>query len=292
MKRNDTVYNASEAILSLSYGKDSIACLGAIEELGWPLHRIIHAEVWATDTIPADLPPMVEFKSKADAIIKERWGITVEHVCATTTYEEVFYKKFQSGKRAGQTIGFPHTMGAWCNSRLKVQALNEAKKLTYEDVFYQRFGQGKREGEIYGFPFLRGPWCNNKLKRDVLRAAERDKRLFGMLALPMMSLKGSLGSMKQTRYLRLLKSVGLRKNAGNGAKRTACCRRYTQRLRVAGAGSATIKVWISYASCAEITLNIGRCCSNGMQIALLPSRRTVIPCATMTAGFHWRTREL
>ena len=68
-----------EHILSLSYGKDSLACLGAIEELGLPLDRIVHAEVWATDTIPADLPPMVEFKKKADAIIKERWGIEVEH---------------------------------------------------------------------------------------------------------------------------------------------------------------------------------------------------------------------
>lgn len=29
-----------EHILSLSYGKDSLACLGAIEELGWPLDRI------------------------------------------------------------------------------------------------------------------------------------------------------------------------------------------------------------------------------------------------------------
>ena len=46
-----------EHVLSLSYGKDSLACLGAIEELGWPLDRIVHAEVWATDTIPADLPP-------------------------------------------------------------------------------------------------------------------------------------------------------------------------------------------------------------------------------------------
>lgn len=45
-----------EHILSLSYGKDSLACLGAIEKLGWPLDRIVHAEVWATDTIPADLP--------------------------------------------------------------------------------------------------------------------------------------------------------------------------------------------------------------------------------------------
>lgn len=53
-------------VLSLSYGKDSLACLGAIRLLGLPLDRIVHAEVWATDTIPADLPPMVEFKKKAD----------------------------------------------------------------------------------------------------------------------------------------------------------------------------------------------------------------------------------
>lgn len=43
----------SEYILSLSYGKDSMACLGAIEKLGLPLTRIITSEVWATDTIQA-----------------------------------------------------------------------------------------------------------------------------------------------------------------------------------------------------------------------------------------------
>ena len=63
-----------EHILSLSYGKDSLACFGAIEELGWPLDRIIHAEVWATDTIPADLPPMVEFKEVAKFIKDEGFG--------------------------------------------------------------------------------------------------------------------------------------------------------------------------------------------------------------------------
>jgi hypothetical protein len=78
-------------VLSLSYGKDSLACLGAIDELGLPLDRIVHAEVWATDTISADLPPMVEFKAKADSIIKERWGIEVEHK-KTKTYEHFFYK--------------------------------------------------------------------------------------------------------------------------------------------------------------------------------------------------------
>ena len=78
-------------ILSLSYGKDSLACLGAIEQLGWPLDRIVHAEIWATDTIPADLPPMVDFKAKADKIIKERWGIEVEHYRGNCTFAQGFY---------------------------------------------------------------------------------------------------------------------------------------------------------------------------------------------------------
>ena len=116
-----------EHILSLSYGKDSLACLGAIEHLGWPLDRIVHAEVWATDTIPADLPPMVEFKAKADAIIKERWGIEVEHIRADVSYEEQFYSVFQRGKRKGTIYGWPYLFGNWCQSGLKVAALDKAK---------------------------------------------------------------------------------------------------------------------------------------------------------------------
>lgn len=84
----------TEYILSLSYGKDSLACLGAIKELGWPLDRIVHAEVWATDDIPADLPPMVEFKRKADEWILEHFGIQVEHVCATKRERETNLRKY------------------------------------------------------------------------------------------------------------------------------------------------------------------------------------------------------
>ena len=90
-----------EYILSLSYGKDSLACLGAIEQLGLPLDRIIHAEVMATDTIPADLPPMIEFKSRADRIIKERWGIEVEHIRHKLTYEQMFYRPISRGGGGG-----------------------------------------------------------------------------------------------------------------------------------------------------------------------------------------------
>ena len=113
-----------EHILSLSYGKDSMACFGACELLGWPIDRVVTADVWATDTIPADLPPMVEFKSKADKIIKERWGIEVEHVRAKRCYQDVFYMTCESdGERGGKIYGWPYQRGPWCNSRLKQHVL-------------------------------------------------------------------------------------------------------------------------------------------------------------------------
>lgn len=121
-----------EHILSLSYGKDSLACLGAIEQLGLPLDRIVHAEVWATDTIPADLPPMVEFKKKADAIIKERYGIVVEHYKAKHCFESAFYRKRGDTGRAtkfdGKMYGWPMRKGQWCLQQLKLPALSKATK--------------------------------------------------------------------------------------------------------------------------------------------------------------------
>lgn len=119
-----------EHILSLSYGKDSMACFGACELLGWPIDRVVTAEVWATDTIPADLPQMVEFKEKADKIIKERWGIEVEHIRAKVSYEEQFYK-IRKRKIGGTSIyGFPCVRGAWCNRALKLSVLEKFEKLS------------------------------------------------------------------------------------------------------------------------------------------------------------------
>ena len=120
----------SEHILSLSYGKDSMACFGACDVLGWPIDRVVTAEVWATDTIPADLPPMVEFKAKADKIIKERWGIEVEHVRAKRTYEERFYtaKNEKAKNRPGMIYGWPFFLGAWCNSDVKMPPLKAVEK--------------------------------------------------------------------------------------------------------------------------------------------------------------------
>ena len=187
-------------IASLSYGKDSLAMLHVIcDVLKLPLTRIITADVWATETIPAELPPMVEFKEKADRIIKERWGIEVEHFCATkkngtkNSYNSQFYTKVGEkiiNKRTevfaephtchnpGGKIdiyGFPMRMGAWCNSKLKIEALNNAKK-TYEDVFYHVRESGKREGQIAGFPYQNAPECNSELKRPVFKEIEKQAR--------------------------------------------------------------------------------------------------------------------
>lgn len=146
-------------ILSLSYGKDSLACLEAIKLLGLPLDRIIHAEVWATDTIPADLPPMVDFKKKADKIIKERYGIAVEHIAAVErervlSYEDLFYREFETGKRCGTIYGFPFKNGAWCNSRLKTRVLDRLAKADIRETILSCSEQEKSEkpGNNLRFP--------------------------------------------------------------------------------------------------------------------------------------------
>lgn len=180
--------------LSLSYGKDSLACLGAIEELGLPLDRIVHAEVWATDTIPADLPPMVEFKAKADKIIKERYGIEVEHVWAT--------KKNGGGCLTSscltpeQTLKNTENISTVSQNEAGLGALHASNKtclpkLTYEDIFYRtlnprgggdtpltdsRFGKdngattfSKSMPSITGFANRWAQYCTGELKRAAIR---------------------------------------------------------------------------------------------------------------------------
>lgn len=163
----------TEYVLSLSYGKDSLACLGAIEELGWPLDRIIHAEVWATDDIPADLPLMISFKNHADEIIREWFGIEVEHLCATRngeklTYEKLFYhipKRKEAKRTNGDWGGEAQRMAA--HNRELVQT---SQNRTFPVASTSQSGAGARSsktGLILGFPIIKGNWCTSDLKRRV-----------------------------------------------------------------------------------------------------------------------------
>lgn len=158
-------------VLSISYGKDSLACIGAIKQLGWRLDRIIHAEVWATDTIPADPPPMVEFKAKADKIIKEMTGIEVEHLCAVRngeklTYEKLFYhipkRKEKTSERFGGGVQrFP------CQNCAMVQQQTQNQSLAGSPTQWGAGARSSKTGRILGFPIIRGQWCTSDLKRRV-----------------------------------------------------------------------------------------------------------------------------
>lgn len=73
---------------------------------------------------------MVEFKAKADKIIKERWCIEVEHITGNYDFQSRFYKRC-TGKNemyAGEYTGWPGIIRNWCNSELKVAALKKAQK--------------------------------------------------------------------------------------------------------------------------------------------------------------------
>lgn len=161
----------TEFVINLSYGKDSLAAIHvAVDILKIPiwLIRIVHAEVWATDTIPADLPPMVEFKRWADGFIKGRWGLTVEHVCATrgggrtptagSSMTVSGQERMRAGEKASRSSVAPGANGS-----------STATKLTYEDIFY-RIRQKESGGEraIYGFPMAKGNWCTG-LKTAVVK---------------------------------------------------------------------------------------------------------------------------
>ena len=75
---------------------------------------------------------MVEFKAKADKIIKERWGIEVEHLRSEYTFERGFYTIVgpkAKPKYRGKPRGWPGIVcGSWCNRDLKQPAFRMANK--------------------------------------------------------------------------------------------------------------------------------------------------------------------
>jgi hypothetical protein len=123
---------------------------------------------------------MVEFKAKADKIIKERYGIEVEHVCAINKngggcLPTQGCLDDQSKTRSMESI----STGSQSNKARGVQAnLNKTflPKLTYEDIFYRTLKpRGGGMYRTYGFPMRMGQWCNNLLKVNALNYGVRDQ---------------------------------------------------------------------------------------------------------------------
>ena len=183
----------TQYILSLSYGKDSLACLEAIKLLGLPLDRIVHAEVWATDTIPADLPPMVDFKAKADKIILDRYGIKVEHIYATREVERERERERESLTKESSTEDYiPKSTdenkfmasraqkGRGATRVSKWPPSDKLTKDTYEKRFYKIPNRkpGSTKTGIYGFPIsrIKGNWCTELKTKAFLSAPRRARK--------------------------------------------------------------------------------------------------------------------
>lgn len=112
-------------IFSLSFGKDSMATVILAAEQGIPIDRVMYCEVKFNNEISGEHPIMAEWIPTAEKRLKELFGVTVDHAYSGVSFEEKFYKVTQKGNRVGDRYGFPFVLGAWCNSRLKLQAIKK-----------------------------------------------------------------------------------------------------------------------------------------------------------------------
>lgn len=180
------INDSTQYIARISYGKDSLKMLDVIKSRGLPLDRITTTDVWATDTIPANLPEMMEFKARMDQIIWSMYHIEVEHLCALNkdgskkTYEQMFYhvpvRRSQSGqverdgcspdpeyRVQGSITGFPpNTRYNWCQ-KLKIPSRDGDQGMASVKQEDPVVPTSQNTG-IYGFPTIWVPWCRGELK--------------------------------------------------------------------------------------------------------------------------------
>lgn len=126
-------------VASISYGKDSLAMLLKIKELNLPLDEVIFVEVMFDDETSGLHPKQLEFIEKARYKLEHDFDVKINHLKALRTYSEQFYTIKQKGSHKGEIYGFPYVVGAWCNSRLKVDVINKyltRLKRDYEVVQY------------------------------------------------------------------------------------------------------------------------------------------------------------
>ena len=203
-----------EHIARISYGKDSLKMLDVIKTRGLPLDRITTTDVWATETISANLPPVNAFKEFMDQWIWDHYRIEVEHLCARNkdgtkrTYEQMFYhipaRRSQTVKvereRENKTRNYPRIPGpvesvvsncAQTEYRCtECKGTSPASLQTLDTI-------GARSSRWNGFPAQISPWCR-KLKIDKVKTPfllsppqrARTEILWNIWALQQMSRSG------------------------------------------------------------------------------------------------------
>ena len=99
----------------------------AIEQ-GIPIDHVMYCDIRFSDEISGEHPLMAAYIPEAERILKERFGIIVEHAYSGVSFENQFYTKHKKGTRIGFYYGFPHILSPWCNTLLKIKAINDFLK--------------------------------------------------------------------------------------------------------------------------------------------------------------------
>lgn len=111
-------------IFNLSFGKDSMATLILAAEQGIPIDRVIYCDIRFNDEISGEHPVMAEWIPTAETRLKELFNTTVDHAYSGVTFEGQFFKAKRRGNYRGEIYGYPHVLSPWCNSLLKIRAIN------------------------------------------------------------------------------------------------------------------------------------------------------------------------
>ena len=91
--------------------------------------EIIFSKIKATDQVGAELPEMYTYIDKINAFIKKNYDKEITILEQKKSFEDYFY----TVKKTGKTYGFPYTISAWCNDRLKIRVFKEYYKKQKEE---------------------------------------------------------------------------------------------------------------------------------------------------------------
>lgn len=112
-------------VLSLSFGKDSMALLIEVLKRKLPLDYVIFCDIKFNSQISGEHPLMAEWIPYAEKRIKELYGIDIIHLTAKRNFTEWFYKTKERGNHKGGIYGFPYVRQSWCNGVLKLDPINK-----------------------------------------------------------------------------------------------------------------------------------------------------------------------
>lgn len=157
-------------IVNFSGGKDSSAMLIQMIEKGYQIDDIVFIDVRATEKIGGEYPEMYEYLDKMERYIQRK--ITV--VPSLMTFDEGFHKTYQKGQRTGAIYGFPLTVGAWCNDRLKLRTMNKHYKIYGEHIRYLGLAADEPERIARMDKYCKAPLAEWKMKEaDCIRFLEK-----------------------------------------------------------------------------------------------------------------------